>query len=240
MNQKQAQDMYFGKASTWADDLRDRVAQSQKRYQMAFFASMGANALMVTAVAVLAHYQTVVPLMVHHYDNGVTVVSPMKERVSLTDRSQIESDLVRYVLNRESYDASSYRVQYELVSLLSNNVTAQEYEREQNKSNAHSPIASLGNTHTRTVHVYSVHFIDDEAENEKGDYQDHHQVAEVVFQLTDTEKLTGKSTQTPYTALISWRYTTAPESPYLRWQNWDGFEVTRYSKQLQHVEASES
>ena len=201
---------------------------------------MGLNALMVTAVTVLAHYQTVVPLMVHHYDHGVTVVSPMKERVNVVDRAQIESDLVRYVLHREAYDASSYRAQYELVNLLSNNVTAHEYEREQNKSNPHSPIALLGNTHTRTVHVYSVHFIDDALENKNDTNQDHHAVAEVVFQLTDTEKLSGKSTQTPYTALMSWRYTSAPESPYLRWQNWDGFEVTRYSKQLQHVEASES
>lgn len=236
MNSKQATELYFGKASTWADDVREGVAQSKKRYQAAFFASMGMNALMVTAVTVLAHYQTIVPLMVHHYDNGVTVVSPIKEKVSATDRAQIESDLVRYVLNREAYDASSYRAQYELVNLLSNNVTGLEYAREQSKSNAQSPIALLGNTHTRTVHVYSVHFIDDLAQNKTDEHQDHQPVAQVVFQLTDTDKFTGKSTQTPYTALISWRYTSAPESPYLRWQNWNGFEVTRYSKQRQHVE----
>ena len=236
MNNKQAQQLYFGKASTWADDLRTSEVLSKNRYQVAFFASMGINVLMGVAVAVLAHYQTIVPLLVHHYDNGVTVVSPIKEKVSTTNRSQIESDLVRYVLNREAYDASSYRAQYELVNLLSNNVSAQEYQREQSKSNSHSPIALLGNTHTRTVHVYSVHFIDAQTRNESDINQDHHDVAEVVFQLTDTEKLTGKTTQIPYTALLSWRYTAAPESPDVRWQNWSGFEVTRYSKQIQHVE----
>lgn len=33
MNSKQATALYFGKASTWADDVREGVAQSKKRYQ---------------------------------------------------------------------------------------------------------------------------------------------------------------------------------------------------------------
>jgi type IV secretion system protein VirB8 len=236
MNEKNAAQLYFGKACTWADDLRASETRSRNRYQAAFFASMGLNVVIAIAVAVLANYQTVVPLLVNHYDNGVTVVSAIPEKKAVTNQSQIESDLVRYVLHREAFDETSYRAQYELVTLLSNNTTAQEYVREQSKSNAQSPIAILGHTHTRSVHVYSVHFIDRETQNEKDMHQDHHNVAEVVFQLTDTDKSTGKSTQTPYTALISWRYTTPPDSPALRWQNWNGFEITRYSKQVQHVE----
>lgn len=236
MNEKNAAQLYFGKAQTWADDLRESVAQSRNRYQAAFFTSMGLNVMVTLAVAVLANYQTVVPLLVNHYDNGVTVVSAIPEKKAITNQSQIESDLVRYVLHREAFDETSYRSQYELVTLLSNNTTAQEYVREQSKSNPQSPIAILGHAYARSVHVYSVHFIDKEVLNEKDENKNHHNVAEVVFQLTDTDKLTGKSTQTPYTALISWRYTTPPESPALRWQNWNGFEITRYSKQVQHVE----
>lgn len=236
MNKHSALQHYFGASRTWADDMSARVSQSRNRYQAAFLTSMGINALAIAALAVLSHHQTIVPMLVHHYDNGVTVVTPMKEKAPITNRSQIESDLVRYVLHREAYDETSYRAQYELVTLLSNNETTNEYIREQSKSNKDSPIATLSNTHTRRVHVYSVHFIDMESLNENDAHKDHHNVAEVVFQLTDTDKSSGKSTQTPYTALISWRYTTPPDSPSARWQNWNGFEITRYSKQVQHVE----
>lgn len=236
MNEQKVSELYFGCANTWADDLRANETRSRNRYQAAFFASMGLNVITAIAVCVLANYQTVVPLLVNHYDNGVTVVSALSEKKAITNQSQIESDLVRYVLHREAFDETSYRAQYELVTLLSNNTTAQEYVREQSKSNPQSPISRLGHTHVRTVHVYSVHFIDREAQNETDVHQDHHNVAEVVFQLTDTNKSTGQSTQTPYSALISWRYISPPESPALRWQNWNGFEVTRYSKQVQHVE----
>nr|WP_265185078.1 hypothetical protein [Legionella pneumophila] len=37
--------------------------------------------------------------------------------------------------------------------------------------------------------------------------------------------------------MISWRYTNPPDSPETRWKNWDGFEVTRYSRQTRLMEA---
>ena len=36
MNQKQAQELYFAKASTWADELREGVFLSKKRYQSGY------------------------------------------------------------------------------------------------------------------------------------------------------------------------------------------------------------
>lgn len=126
MNEQKVSELYFGCANTWADDLRANETRSRNRYQAAFFASMGLNVITAIAVCVLANYQTVVPLLVNHYDNGVTVVSALSEKKAITNQSQIESDLVRYVLHREAFDETSYRAQYELVTLLSNNTTAQE------------------------------------------------------------------------------------------------------------------
>ena len=72
--------------------------------------------------------------------------------------------------------------------------------------------------------------------NEQDIHKDHQSLAEVVFTLSDTDKTSGKTTSTHYNAMISWQYTNPPDSPETRWQNWDGFEVTRYSKQLRSVE----
>lgn len=235
MTQSDVFNDYFKRAKTWADDHRGRLEQSRYRYQAAFLAAMGLNVLSLVVIGILAHYQTVVPLMVHHYDNGVTTVESLQQKAVL-NRAQVESDIVRYIEQRESYDASSYRMQFELIHLLSNNTVAHEYLAEHDKSNPTSPIQLLGHTGKREVHIYSINFLDTLLENEKDIHKDHHNLAEVVFSLTDTDKVTGKNTQTHYNAMIAWRYSTPPASPEARWQNWDGFEVIRYSKALRSME----
>ena len=228
---------YFKKARTWADDNFGRLEQSRNRYQAAFLAAMGFNLIALTTIAILANYQTVIPMLVHHYDNGVTTVEPIAEPAPI-NRAQVESDIARYIQHRESYDVSSYRAQFELINLLSDNTVAKEYLIEQNKSNPDSPLKLLGNNIKREVHIYIINFLYSMLSNEQDIHKDHHHLAEVVFNLTDTDKMTGKTTPVQYNALISWRYSNPPDSPELRWQNWDGFEVTRYSKQSRHVESN--
>lgn len=228
---------YFKKARTWSDDNFARINQSRHRYQIAFLTAMGLNILSLIIIGILANYQTVVPLLVHHYDNGITTVEPATHTNAPLNRAQVESDIVRYIQHRESYDVSSYRTQFELINLLSDSTVEKEYLSEQDKSNASSPIKQLGSHSKREVHIYSINFLDSMLANEKEIHKDHHDLAEVVFSLIDQDKLTGKSTQTHYNALISWHYVNPPESPEIRWQNWDGFEVTRYSKQPRHVES---
>jgi type IV secretion system protein VirB8 len=196
---------------------------------------MGLNVIALIVIGVLAHYQTIIPLLVHHYDNGVTTVEAAHTNTPL-NRTQVESDIARYIQFRESYDDSSYRAQFELIHLLSNNTVAKEYVMEHDASNKTSPIKILGNHSKREVRLYSINFLDSLLANEEDVHKDHHALAEVVFSLVDTDKLSGKSIATHYNAMISWHYTTPPASPEARWQNWDGFEVIRYSKQPRVVE----
>lgn len=236
MNQTTTLNDYFKRARTWADDHVGRLEQSRNRYQAAFLAAMGFNLVSLTVIGILSHYQTIVPMLVHHYDNGVTTVEPIMQDKAPTNRAQIESDIVRYIQHREAYDVSSYRAQFELINVLSNNSVENEYLAEQDKSNPASLIHLLGNHSKRDVHIYSINFLDSMLANEHDIHKDHHPLAEVVFSLTDTDKVTGKTTQSHYNAMISWHYINPPDSPETRWQNWDGFEVTRYSKQPRHVE----
>jgi type IV secretion system protein VirB8 len=129
-----------------------------------------------------------------------------------------------------------YRAQFELINLLSDNTVETEYLAEQDASNPVSHIHALGNNIKREVHIYSINFLDSILSNEQDIHKDHHPLAEVVFSLIDTDKMTGKTTPSHFNAMISWRYTNPPDSPETRWQNWDGFEVTRYSRQTRLVE----
>ncbi len=227
---------YFNQAKTWADDNFGRMEQSRKRYQIAFVTAMVLNVVSLILVAVLVNYQTLVPLLVHHYDNGLVTVDALANKQAPLNEDQVRSDIARYIQNRESYDVSSYRAQFELIHLLSNNVVAKEYVNEHDAANKSSPIHLLGNQTKREVHIYNINFLDSVLANEEGLHKDHHALAEVVFSLIDTDKTTGKSTSTHYNALISWQYGRLPSSPEARWQNWDGFEVTRYSKQPRAME----
>lgn len=227
---------YFKDAKRWADDNFARIDVSRRRYQAAFLSSMGLNLLSIIAVMVLANCQTLIPLIVQHYDNGLTTVEPLTQSQAPIDRAQVESDLVRYITNRESFDVSAYRSQFDLVSVLSNAAVNKEYLNEQAKANKEAPINRLGMQASRNVRIVSIHFLDNLLANKDDLHQDHHNVAEVAFTVTDTDKLSGHAEQSHYNALIAWRYVKPSTNPEVRWKNWDGFEVIRYSKQIQVTE----
>ena len=88
---------YFNQAKSWADDIYGAVEQSRNRYKTAFLGSMLLNGFALLAVASLAQVQTLVPLMVHHYDNGVTTIEPLKNENAPMNKAQVESDIIRYI-----------------------------------------------------------------------------------------------------------------------------------------------
>ena len=226
---------YFSKAASWADDTFGALEQSRNRYQLAFVLAMGVNVVALMAVCALANMQTLVPMMVHHYDHGVTTVEPLTHTNAPLNKAQIESDLAHYLTHRESYDISSYRTQFDLVSLLSSETVATEYAREQDRNVKDSPIQTLGATHMRDVHIYSINFLDNVSKNADVGEKNHQNLAEIVFSLTDTDKASGLKAERHYNALVSWTYATPSTNPDVRWKNWDGFLVTRYTRQLRNV-----
>lgn len=226
---------YFAKAASWADDTFGALEQSRNRYQAAFVLAMGVNVVALIAVCALANIQTLVPMMVHHYDHGVTTVEPLTYTNAPLNKAQIESDLAHYLTHRESYDISSYRAQFDLVNLLSSETVAAEYAREQDRNVKDSPIQQLGATHMRDVHIYSINFLDNVMNNVDVGEKNHQNLAEIVFTSTDTDKASGLKTEHHYNALVSWTYVTPSTNPDVRWKNWDGFMVTRFTRQLRNV-----
>lgn len=230
---------YFAKAKSWADDRFTQNERSKARYQAAFFTSMGLNVAALLAVFALASTQTLVPMLVHHYDNGITTVDALNNKNTPVNRAQIESDIVRYVTNRESYDSSSYRAQFDIVTLLSSQKLSRDYSLIHRANNKESPINTLGDKYTRRVHVYNINFLDGLLANDeeiKG-RKNHNNLAEVVFTITDIDKDTKRQASQSYNALVSWVYNKPSNSPELRWKNWDGFEMTRYTKQIRNDKA---
>lgn len=226
---------YFEQATSWADDQFGTLEQSRNRYQVAFVLAMGVNIMALIAVCVLANLQTLVPMIVHHYEHGVTTVEPLTHTTAPINERQIKSDLAHYLIDRESYDIGSYRTQFDLVNLLSSETVAAEYAREQDRNAKDSPLHKLGETHSREVHIYSINLLDNELENAHEPHGHHHNLAEIVFTSTDIDKATGLKTAHHYNALVSWRYVTPSTNPDVLWKNWDGFMVTRFTRQARNI-----
>lgn len=238
MNKAPLRGDYFKQACEWADDRLGGIEASRNRYRLAFLSTMVLCAALALAISMMMPLKQLEPIMIHHYENGVTVAEHIKKQQPQATQAQIESDLVRYVNFRESYDMSSYRAQFELIHLLSSGSVALEYDKAQRSSNKESPVNQLGTQNSRSVHVYSVNFIDEERLNtqeQKGKKRNHHDLAEVVFSTKDHNKATGAEVEHHFTALIAWNYRGIPSSPDARWNNWNGFEVTRYSVQQRNV-----
>lgn len=218
----------YSRAKTWTDDHYSALVAGRKRYQIAFFVTMQLCCLLTLAVIILAPMQQITPLLVNHYPDGRVSVVPFNQNAAPIHTPLVKSDIVRYIMNRESYDAIAYDEQYKLVSLLSNNAVDKAYEDSQSTNNKNSPVNLLGADGIRRVHIDSVVFLDRESLNQPGTLNDHHvNLAQVDFTVNTIQSGIVKKT-TPFTALISWAYLGTPTSPYDMWRNPYGFTVTRY------------
>lgn len=221
----------YESASTWAIDRYRLLDNRLYQCKFALLISGVLNSLLCIAVFILSNNQILFPLLIHHYDNGVVTVDALGDKNEPNNKNQVESDIARYVTNRESYSTSSYQFQFELMQLLSTKDVFDEYDEEQRKENKNSPVNILGVLFNRYVHIYSINFLDKFSDEKNKSASNHHNLAEVVFMVTDENKQTSKKTSKVYTALISWQYLKPSTNPKERWLNWDGYQVVRYTKQ---------
>lgn len=222
---------YFEQAKSWADDYYTLTLASRNRYRVAFYMAMALVAVLGFAIVGLTPLHQLTPLLIHHYDDGRVLVEPFHDGSIPNNEAQMESDLVRYVIHRESFDATTYRLRYATINLLSSEPVARDFIRHERASNPNSLIHQLGKRSYRSVHVENIIFLDNENElkNDKQQKMHHHNLAEVNFTITDHEKATGRTTAMAYTALLTWHYRGIPKAPEIRWRNWNGFTVTQYT-----------
>lgn len=234
--EEQNNENYFQLATSWADDYYARMVTSRHRYQIAFLAAMGLCGLLTISVMMLSNTHEYIPLLIHHYDSGAVSVSPASQKGAPKNQAEIESDLVRYIISRESYDPASFDQQYQVVTLLSDSSVARTYQAQQNADDDQAFIHRFGNKFVRSVNVEEVSFLDNEDLNSKENHQmNHRNLAEVHFMVTDKNMSSGKETKTPFVAIVAWEYGGIPNDPEVRWMNWNGFTVTSYQRNQRAV-----
>jgi type IV secretion system protein VirB8 len=228
---------YFTLARSWNDDFYTCVEASRNRWKaFSLWLLTPVSIVLLTCTVMLIPAQHLEPLMINHYNNGLTTVVPFKQAYSPKSQSQVESDIARYVRFRESYSSSAYDYSYRLINLMSSPAITKGYDQEQSSSNKNAPIRLLGEKGYRTVTIESIVFLDSKDKNNKSEHeQNHRNLAQVNFVVTDHDKKSGSVTSTPLTTLVSWKYRGTPNDPSDRWMDWNGFTVTTYQVQQRNV-----
>lgn len=228
---------YFTLARHWADDFYSLTLASRNRWRsLALYVLLPLVFLLLVMMTFLVPAQHLSPLLINHYQNGLVTAQPMTQANAPMNQAQVESDLVRYIKNREAYSAVTYRSQYQLVELLSNANVFQQYLASQSSHNPNSPVNRLGRQGSRSVSVSNINFLDNVLDNKTDAlHHDHHNLAQIDFTVTEFNPKTNETVKLPLSALVSWRYQGTPEDPNLAWENWDGFEVTYFKASERHT-----
>lgn len=245
---------YFALATSWADDFYVSIEAARNRWKaLSLFVLLPLLFILLLLMSYLIPSQKLIPLMVNHYSDGQTIVTPFQQHYAPENQSQVESDLARYVQFRESYSADTFDYSYRLINLMSTEIVADTFNQLQNAQNKSSPINVLGNKVYQSVKIESISFLDNENKNNHhsdnsndhntGNDHDnknsnnnpktlqhrfHQNLAQVNFVVTTHDEGSGKDISTPLSALISWDYTGTPLNPSDRWMDWNGFKVKSY------------
>lgn len=214
----------FSQATTWYDEIYIATILSRNRYRVACCILVLMVLLLMMMLCLLIPTQHLIPLMINHYTDGRVDVVPMPDNQVPKNQAMRASDLVRYVTNRESYDANAYAGQYALVNQLSTDAVARQYQHEQSVFNHSSPLWLMKKGGYRDIFIDSVLVLD----NKK-------HLAQVNFVRNDHDRYQRVSNMQPMTALITWAYHRPSQNPGRRWLNWNGFIVTSYHAVQRYV-----
>jgi len=123
--------------------------------------------------------------------------------------------IVRYVVNRESYNADNLNRPYQIAWAMADASIADEYARAVQTDNPTSPYATYGKNKFITVHVLSVNQLNENT-------------AEIRFDQTLHERDTDKKTVIQKAAIIKWHYNQPETTQKMLDRDPLGFKVSYY------------
>ncbi len=214
---------YFEKGATWEHGLYANLENSRKRAWIVAFLSLGLAAASILCLILILPLKTFEPYVVTvDQSSGYTEITRALKKGALSEQDAItESNLVRYVTLRESYNPHITQENYSLVALLSDQKALQEYEELWNENNPENPSRIAGGKGTTDVKIKSVSFLNNET-------------AQVRF-MTQTRK-ENRVYQSHWNAIITFRYTQKPMKMLQRFENPLGFQAISYRKSQEILE----
>ena len=216
----------YASAQDWAYDRYHSQAVIADRWQLAFWIQLILSLILAIAIIIILPLKSWEPIVIQRntQTGEVWVDSPHTQHLPAL-ASEVESDLVRYVIARETYAHQDAGARYQQVRYSSSPEVIKIYENLFSNTNLHHLQSLYGDSGMRTIKVEDVVFLTS-PESASIHQANTHNLAKIDFITTDTQGQTSKEQY--WVATISWEYLGTPTTKAAAWSNWNGFTVTYY------------
>jgi len=219
---------YFRKGYDWYSEKYISAQVQSKRWMLAFAAQVILSLSLGICIALMLPLKTMVPfpIIVNENNQLVKTLHPKSDYLPINE-SMVQNDIVRYIRNRESYNAHTLNYQYRQVAHSTAENIFSDFEKAHSPQNPESPVNTLGMEGARDVKVLDVIFLDN---NEAEANHRYKSLASNVVQVdySSVTKTAGDSKNEHWVATISFEYQGIQKDEVLAWENWNGFVVTSY------------
>ena len=226
MSDSKIRDEYYKAAESWSED-RAREMESSRRIAWIVAAVLGGIALFeAIALILLIPMKTVVPytLLVDRQTGYVEALQPLERKTIAPDTALVRSFLVQYVIARESFDTDSIKDSYRKVALWSAQAARARYVADTQASNPQSALATLPRRAVVEVQVRSISSLGPDT-------------ALIRFTTTRTDSGTQAGSPLYWAAVVKYKFSGAAMSAEDRMVNPLGFQVTRYRRDAETLQA---
>ena len=221
---------YFEEAKSWAYERYQMQEVIANRWQFAFWGMMIFSVLLLVMLIMLFPLKSWEPIVVQrNTQTGEVWVDSARNHYLPETSPEVESDLVRYVVARETFSLTDNNARKKQVLYASSPQVSKDYEAQEDGHNPKSPINVYGMKGLRTVKVEDVVFIDNASnalEQRKQQKEKIPTLAKVDF--TTTETIGQITVQKNWVATLSFKYLGTPDEKEAAWLNWNGFTVIDY------------
>lgn len=210
---------YFAAADSWVNDQNQLLRASRRLAWWVAAAACLVAVLEAIALVALTPLKTVAPYIVTvDRQTGYAEIAKPTTGESLTQNQIVtQSNLARYVLARETFDATDLRANYQQAMLFSAADARTDYTRLMRKDALDGPLTLYAPTTTVTVTITSISQLSPTT-------------ALIRFETVQREAGAEPELARHWVAALAFRYTRPPMRPADRMINPLGFEVTRYRR----------
>jgi type IV secretion system protein VirB8 len=223
-------------ANDWAVDALENQQLMLNRWQLAFWGILAGLIMALLALCILMPLKRVEPIIIQKdLQTGEVFVSPGEPANLKKTTQEVQGDLVRYVMARETYSYLDEEVRYRQVQYMSGRDVFHDYIGEREKSNPTSLEATLGHEGLRKVIIEDIVFLDASSPllspKQRAKIQP---IAKIDFVTLDQSDV-AQRTKAYWVATVRFEYLGTPDTKEAAWANWDGFTVLEYRVDQRNV-----
>lgn len=215
LHSKTDAESYFRQGDTWDQEIFANMHQSRNRAWMLSFLAMGIALLSLLTLVLILPLKTFEPYVVTVDRNTgyLEVAKGITDGPLTQDDAITQSNLVRYISARESYNPAVLKENYDFVALLSSDKALSEFQQLWDGQNPKNPSIVYGKKAAIDIKIQSVSFLNNNTASVRfiRDLHENNQVRRSIWN-----------------AIIQFRYTQKPIKMLERFQNPLGFQVTSY------------